>query len=148
MSFAIPTSVVSSFWTIVVNLVFLWIPPVDVFHLVCRLEDLGESSKSLTAVGVGSGVTFWERSFWDYKDDSSVCHYPGGRNVYIRREKRDKVCTSVHMSMMIASHTMSFRDLQKGDKVCASRLEYFLRNIVTNSRVTPSWREIVSLTIL
>nr|GEX63647.1 hypothetical protein [Tanacetum cinerariifolium] len=38
------------------------------------------------------------------------------------------------------------KDLQKRDKVCASRLECFLRNIVTNSRVTPSWREIVGLT--
>nr|GEW17429.1 ribonuclease H-like domain, reverse transcriptase, RNA-dependent DNA polymerase [Tanacetum cinerariifolium] len=49
-------------------------------------------------------------------DDSSVSHHPGGRNVYIRREKRGKVCISVHMSMMIASHTMSFWDLQKRDK--------------------------------
>nr|GEZ29572.1 hypothetical protein [Tanacetum cinerariifolium] len=79
-------------------------------------------------------------------DDSSVSHYPGGRNVYIWKEKRDKVCTLVHISMMIASHTMSFWELQKWDKVCTSRLECFLWNIVTNSRVTPSWREIVCLT--
>nr|GEU97043.1 hypothetical protein [Tanacetum cinerariifolium] len=51
---------------------------------------------------------------------TKVSHYPGGRNVYIRREKRDKVCISVHL--MIASHTMSFRELQKRDKVYASRL--------------------------
>nr|GEW37525.1 hypothetical protein [Tanacetum cinerariifolium] len=84
-------AMVSSFWTIVVNLVFLWIPPVDVVHLVCHSEDLGESFKSLTAIGVGSEVTFWERSFWDYKDDSSVCHHPGGRNVYIRSGKSSTV---------------------------------------------------------
>nr|GEV33276.1 ribonuclease H-like domain-containing protein [Tanacetum cinerariifolium] len=54
---------------------------------------------------------------------------PDGENVDVhiyRREKRDKVFTSVHMSMMIESHTMSFWELQKRDKVCASRLEYFL----------------------
>nr|GEY29053.1 reverse transcriptase domain-containing protein [Tanacetum cinerariifolium] len=65
-------------------------------------------------------------------DDSSVSHHPGRRNVYIRMEKRGKVCTSVHVSMMIASHTMSFRDLQKRDKVCASRLEFFREETMSN----------------
>nr|GEV02659.1 hypothetical protein [Tanacetum cinerariifolium] len=81
--------------------------------------------------------TFPNKS-WVYDtgvDDSSVSHHPGGRNVYIRI----KVCTSG-----IELNSITTGMLPKSDDV-DDRIPPN-RNIVTNSRVTPSWREIISLT--
>nr|GEV02266.1 hypothetical protein [Tanacetum cinerariifolium] len=66
-------------------------------------------------------------------------------------KSRDKLRgVAIHICTFLDGVLIDFRATVstslKGLK-CVSRLECFLRNIVTNLRVTPSWREIVSLIV-
>ncbi|GJV34619.1 hypothetical protein Tco_1395019 [Tanacetum coccineum] len=80
-------------------------------------------------------------------DDSSVSHHPGGRNgaeevqsiIHIKAEKCKKMKLSQDMQL-IQKRCHDQKRMKKVFEVMSGR------NIVTNSRMTPYWREIVSLT--
>ncbi|GJS98876.1 hypothetical protein Tco_0820046 [Tanacetum coccineum] len=80
-------------------------------------------------------------------DDSSVSHHPGGRN------GAEEVQSIIHIKAEKCKNMKHSQDMQliqklRDDQKCMKKVFEVMsgRNIVTNSRVTPSWREIVSLT--